>query len=151
MELLLIEKGVTANRRMNAAIRTEIEDIIDCEITIDAMKNLFDILLLELQTTGDKTIIIELKSLAKRLENFGQKQYAYSILAESKLLNAKLALIHLKINEAREFMSQAQQIADSKGLNKLARKISREHDKLIYKIDKWEDKALPCSAGIKRG
>lgn len=115
------------------------EDIIDCEITIDAMKNLFDILLLELQTTGDKAIIKELKSLAKRIENYGQKQYSYSIIAESKLLNAKLELIHLNVNRARDLMGQAQQLADDKGLNNLARKISNEHDKLIEKIDKWED------------
>jgi hypothetical protein len=53
-------------------------------------------------------------------------------------LKAKLALVKHDLNEARDLMKQAQIIAEEKGLNKLAIRISNEYDKLIDQVEYWE-------------
>jgi hypothetical protein len=62
----------------------------------------------------------------------------YAWLAETKLLQAKLALIQMKTEEARRLMVEAQHIAELHGLNLLAWGISSEHDKLLEQVDVWD-------------
>jgi len=52
---------------------------------------------------------------------------------------SKIALVENKIDEARELLTEAQRIANEYGLNKLAQRISFEHDELLDKLDKWEN------------
>ncbi|MHA2391905.1 MAG: hypothetical protein ACXAEX_08035, partial [Promethearchaeota archaeon] len=54
------------------------------------------------------------------------------------LLQAKVALITFDTNEARRFLTRAQEIAEKYGLNLIAKRISNEHDELLNKLDVWE-------------
>ncbi|MFX1316381.1 MAG: hypothetical protein ACFE9T_10995, partial [Promethearchaeota archaeon] len=51
----------------------------------------------------------------------------------------KLALINFNLKAARRFLTQAQKIAESYGLKRLAMKISHEHDELLRQITEWEN------------
>jgi len=62
----------------------------------------------------------------------------YSFLSDSMLLQAKLALINLQIDNAKKFLNQAQSIAEDHGLQLLARKISEEHDTILEQSNLWE-------------
>ena len=49
-----------------------------------------------------------------------------------------MALITFDTNEARRFLTRAQEIAEKYGLNLIAMKISNEHDELLNQLEMWE-------------
>ena len=106
---------------------------------IFAIINLCDLLLIELRITNYPEIIDEIQLYIQKLLNFAEKQQSYWILCETHLLQARLALISLDIREARQFLTQAQILAEKYGLNQLAIKISNEHDELLKKLEIWEN------------
>jgi hypothetical protein len=75
--------------------------------------------------------------LTKSLE-MAEEWHNYFWLAETKLLQAKLALIQMKFEEAKKLMVEAQRIAELRGLNLLASKISSEHDNLLKQVEIWD-------------
>ncbi len=116
------------------------EEILDHEITIEAMTNLCDVLLSELELTGDKRILGEIEDLSDKLLFISKNQYLYDVLAETYFFKAKISLLHLDINNTRLLLTKAQNTANKYGLWHLANKISNEHDTLLTHLDEWEQK-----------
>lgn len=128
------------------------EDIVLYEAHIDALLNLCDILLTDLHNTNDPEILNELQPYITRLLDIAEKNNSFSLIAETKLLEARLALLSFDIKNARKFLSKAQEIADKYGLNRLSIKISNEHDELIKQTDTWDSlkkSNLPLSERLK--
>jgi tetratricopeptide (TPR) repeat protein len=112
--------------------------IIDAELNFISLVTFCDYLLEELSDSNDLEIIDELTPLIQRLLKRAENQNSFSYLAEGKLLQAKLALIKMNLEEAKFLLTEAQKIAEKHGLNLLARKISGEHDVMLDKIDEWD-------------
>ncbi|KKM97546.1 hypothetical protein LCGC14_1166930 [marine sediment metagenome] len=106
--------------------------------TILALLNLCEVLLIELHMTGDLEVLEEIESFVAQLLDIAEKSNSYWILCETHLLQAKLALIQLDLEDAKQLFTEAQYIAEEHGLNLLARKISSEHDKLLDQLRVWE-------------
>ncbi len=115
------------------------EDIVLYEAHIDALLNLCDILLTDLQNTNDPEILNELQPYISRLLDIAEENNSFSLIAETKILEARLALLSFDIKNSRKSLSKAQEIADKYGLNRLSIKISNEHDELIKQIDMWDN------------
>ena len=115
------------------------QDIIYIETTSNALINLCDLLLLELQMTNDIEILNEINHTISRLLDIAEKNNSYSLLAETYLLQARLALLTLESKKARRLITQAQSIAEQHGLKLLAMKISNEHDELLKQQKIWEN------------
>jgi len=109
------------------------------EPRIEAIINLCDLYLTELRITSDPEIINEIQPYIQKLSNIAEKQHLYLYLAEAHLLQAKLSLLTLDLKKAKQFLTQAQRIAESYGLKRLAIKISYEHDELIRQTKMWEN------------
>ncbi len=116
------------------------EEIIDHEITVEAMKNLCEILLYELELSGDKDILREIEALSERLLEISRSEYLYDLLAETYFFKAKISLLNLETQKARLLLTKAQNIANEHDLIRLASKISNEHDSLLKNLDEWEIK-----------
>jgi tetratricopeptide (TPR) repeat protein len=114
------------------------EGISDFEGLKRALLNLCDLLLFELHATSEPEILDELQIYISQLFDAVKTSRSYSLLAETYLLQARLSLITLDMIKARQFLTKAQEIADRYGLNRLAIKISNEHDELLNKLDVWE-------------
>ncbi|MFX1490500.1 MAG: hypothetical protein ACFFBI_15220, partial [Promethearchaeota archaeon] len=114
-------------------------DVGDYDIIIIALLNLCDLLLVELRSLGMLEIIDELKFYISKLLVIAEKNHSYSILAESHLLQAKLALITFDLKDARRLIAKAQSIAEKYSLSRLAMKISIEHDDLLRHLNMWEN------------
>ena len=112
------------------------EEIINWEFTERALLHLCDIFLLELQIFNNQEVIPEINLLINRLLDFAEFQHSFRLLAETNLLQGKLALIKLNIGDARQLLTKAERIADEHGLHLLARTISNEHDKVLQQLDK---------------
>ncbi len=121
---------------------------INHSISVEAILNLCELLLIELGTTEDMSILLETKGYIAQLIEIASYNNLYPLLAETYLLQAQLALIEIKIDEAKYFISNAQQIAEEKGLRRLAIIISNEYDMILDKLDQWDDftRKLPTVA-----
>ncbi|NVM35900.1 MAG: tetratricopeptide repeat protein [Candidatus Lokiarchaeota archaeon] len=135
----------TSHRARNRAKAEEIleqlleEEDLAYEIKIGALLNLCELLLTELRITNDLEVLDELNQFIVRLLDIAEKSHSYSILCESLLIQAKLALISLNLEKAQKLLTQGQKIAEKYGFSPLARKISNEHDKLLKQLSMWEN------------
>ena len=109
------------------------------ELTIKTLIHLCDLFLTELRTTNNLEVLDEINPLINRLLEIAKKSHSYWILCETYILQARVAIITLDLNEARWFLTQAQLLAEKYGLNQLAIKISNEHDELLKKLERWEN------------
>ncbi|MHA2180356.1 MAG: tetratricopeptide repeat protein [Promethearchaeota archaeon] len=112
-------------------------DIFSREMLIFSMGNLCDLLLEELSIYNDPKVLDEILPIIKKSQKFAEETHNYAWLTNTKLLQAKLALIQMKIEDAKKLMVEAQRIADDHGFDLLAWGISTEHDKLLDQIDVW--------------
>ncbi|MFX1420256.1 MAG: tetratricopeptide repeat protein [Promethearchaeota archaeon] len=115
------------------------EEIVLYEAHIDALLNLCDLFLLDLRNTNDIEIINELRPYISQLLDIAEENNSYKLIAEVKILQARLALLTFDIKNTRKLLSEAQNIAEKYGLNRLSIKISSEHDELLKTMDLWED------------
>jgi tetratricopeptide (TPR) repeat protein len=128
------------------------EGVFVIEFIPVALINLCDILLGEFQVTNNLEILHELEPLITHLLSIAEKTRSYRIQAETYLFQAKLALLTFDVKKSRRFLTQAQQIAERRNLNKLAQEISNEHKNLIDSLESWEqlkDSEAPLSERFK--
>lgn len=99
---------------------------------------LCDIYLEELRATNNLEILEDIHPLIEKLLKWSEHTNSFIVQANIKLLQGQLSLLQMNMGDARRYLSQAQQIAETHGLNLLARKVSYEHDKLLEQLDEWE-------------
>ncbi|MHA2035540.1 MAG: tetratricopeptide repeat protein [Promethearchaeota archaeon] len=105
---------------------------------IPGLITLCDFYFQELKLTNDLTILEDIQPLVERINSEAERTNSFSLLAYVFLLNGKLSLLRLNMGDTRRYLTKAQQIADSHGLQLLAREISYEHDKLLEQLDRLE-------------
>jgi len=138
---LILKTSPRAKNRVEAEriYKEIIEELGDDFAIIDIFLQLCELLLYELQITSDLEVLNEIEYYISRLLNLAEKSSSFWILGEVYLLRAKLALIKLDFKEARQLLTQGQQIAEKYDLTLLAMKISNEHDILFKELGKWEN------------
>ncbi|MFX1476009.1 MAG: tetratricopeptide repeat protein, partial [Promethearchaeota archaeon] len=114
------------------------EAVGDLEVTTLALLHLCDVLLVELRTSYDAGVLGDVQKRVGQLLELAKEQRSNWLLAETYVLQARLALIELDLQEARRLHTQAQIMADEHGLHRLAMVISREHDVLLKQLGQWE-------------
>ena len=115
---------------------------------LNAYIHLCDMLVAEFRLNYEGEVLKELEEYIPKLLSMAEETHSYLVFCETFILQAKLALLHLDLNSARRFLTQAQKIAESKGIKRLAIKISFEHDKLIEQLKIWnslKDSETPIS------
>jgi tetratricopeptide (TPR) repeat protein len=104
-----------------------------------AIVSLCDLLLEELSIYNNPEIFEEINYLISQLLKIAEKNNSFSMMSEAYLLQGRVALIKLNLDDARQNLTKAQQIADDHDLTLLARKISHEHDKLVQELETWQN------------
>lgn len=106
---------------------------------IDVLIHLCDLLLSEYRFNNNNEVLDELNHYIAKLMNIAEKSHSYITFCETFILQAKLALLNFNTKAARRFLTQAQKIAESHGIKRLAMKISNEHDELLRQKELWEN------------
>ena len=114
------------------------EKIINYELTVDAMLNLCELLLDELQISGSEEVITEVKEWSNRLLEIAKTQHSYVLLVETYLLQSKLALLELDLQKAQELLDQALLLSKEKNLGKLSMILTIEQESIQKQLSKWE-------------
>ncbi|MHA2394656.1 MAG: tetratricopeptide repeat protein, partial [Promethearchaeota archaeon] len=107
MNALLLKTSTRAKNRVKAEeIFKEIIEEEGVLLKIDALLELCDLLLVELRITNDAEVLKEIKTNLKLILEFSEKTNSFWFLAETYLLQAKVALITFDTNEARRFLTR---------------------------------------------
>ncbi len=139
---LILKRGTRLAKKASAEnlLRNVIEsEVVSHELTVSAILHLCELLIQELKITDEPDLWTEVRSLMKRLLNIAKSQDSHLLLAETYWLQSKLALIDLELKEAKTMMNQAQFMAEEKGLERLAVRISNEYDELLNNLEKLEE------------
>ncbi|MDO8055396.1 MAG: hypothetical protein Q6361_00905, partial [Candidatus Hermodarchaeota archaeon] len=96
------------------------------------------LLLSELKMTGEEELFEDIKSLTQQLLEIAKSQASDSLLAETYLLQSKLAMIELDMGRAQKLLTQAIQLAVEKGLDIIASNLKKEQNLLQSQVQKWE-------------
>ncbi|MFX1566967.1 MAG: hypothetical protein ACFFCV_01220 [Promethearchaeota archaeon] len=109
------------------------------DLPINSYIHLCDLLFSEYQISNNDDVLDEINDNITQLLVIAEKSHSYLVFCEVFILQAKLALLTFKIKEARRLLTQAQRIAESYGITRLAMKISHEHDELLTQLNIWEN------------
>ena len=107
------------------------EGIVDSDLTIFTMLNLCEFLILELKGSGEREVLIEIQTLLEKLYEIATEQESHSLLIDILILQSKLALLEFNFSNAGDFLTDAREIAEKKGLNEFLLKISYLQHELV--------------------
>ncbi|MHA1256864.1 MAG: tetratricopeptide repeat protein [Promethearchaeota archaeon] len=107
-------------------------------VTNSALIGLCNLYFEEYRIFNQMEILEDIQPLIDHLQRNARDSNSYSLLANMKLIQAKLALLQINMVDARKLLTEAQNIADKHGLQLLAGEISREHDRLLEELKLWE-------------
>ncbi|MFX0062802.1 MAG: tetratricopeptide repeat protein [Candidatus Hermodarchaeota archaeon] len=115
------------------------EEVIDVKLTTGTLLILCKLLLDDLKIANNQINLNKIKNLINDLLKIAQQQQLPRLIAEIYLLKSKLRLIEQDVKAARTLLTQSQDLAEKKGLSRLAMKISREHDFLLEQLSNWDE------------
>lgn len=134
-----------ASSRMRGKVRAQeifeqvaAEETSEHWLTVMAMLNLCEILLDELKAYGEEGVLQEVKSLGEKLSSIAQQQQSSSLVIETLILQAKLAMVDGDLTAAVQFLDKAGTIAEDKRLGLLTEKVSTERQLLDEQFEKWQ-------------
>jgi len=114
------------------------EDVTAIGITTGAILELCELLFKELGISNDTKILEDINSLISRMHKIAEHQHSFLWFARATFFQAKVELLQADTGKARRYLSQAQQLAQKYGFQRLAQEISNEHDKLLDQQEVWE-------------
>jgi hypothetical protein len=141
-EALVLKASPRARYRVKAEELFEqvaAEKVVWHELTVEALLNLCDLLLTELRASNDPELLREIQGHVDRLQDVATHQGSSWLLAETYVLQTKLTLMNLNLEDARRLLDQAQQLAEKHGLHRLAMQISSECNTLLDQRGQWKD------------
>ncbi|MHA2266931.1 MAG: tetratricopeptide repeat protein [Promethearchaeota archaeon] len=133
-----------ASSRMRDHVEAEyllkkiVEQNTSIYITNSALIGLCDWYFEEFRISNQMEILDDIQPLINQLQRNAKHLNSYSLLANMKLLQAKLCLLQVNMIGARKLLTEAQDIANEHGLQFLAGEISIEHDRLLEELKLWE-------------
>ncbi|MDH5402495.1 MAG: tetratricopeptide repeat-containing sensor histidine kinase, partial [Candidatus Heimdallarchaeota archaeon] len=108
-----IQKQITAKSIFDDILKTE---IVDFKFTTTAILKLCDYLLLEYKSFEKTEVLGELETLIHRLYEIAEEQGNHIILIDALLIQAKIAEIQLDFVMSNEYLNQAEEISEIKGI-----------------------------------
>ncbi|MCK4382842.1 MAG: tetratricopeptide repeat protein [Candidatus Lokiarchaeota archaeon] len=139
LALVLKTSSRTHNRaKSEELLKQIIEEQISTHFNLGALIHLCDLFLIELRITNDLEILDDLQPYIDQLLDFAEKNQSYTILCETYLLQARIALLTFDIKKTRRLLIQAHQIAKRHDLRRLAGIILDEHEELINQLHTWK-------------
>jgi tetratricopeptide (TPR) repeat protein len=149
----LKEKGGSANRaEAEKLLKFLISDATYPDTIISSLIYLCEFYLEELNLFEDPEVLKKVSPLIERLYKISKEQRMYGTISETKLLQAKVALIQMDFEETERLLTQAQRVAELYGISLTAQKISSEHDNYLVKLNEWKrlkDRDAPLSERLK--
>ncbi|MFX1305157.1 MAG: hypothetical protein ACFE9X_17510 [Promethearchaeota archaeon] len=88
--------------------------------------------------TNHIELLNEIQSYINQIMDISKNQHSYWMLSETFLLQAKLKLIIFKFEEAQKLLTEAYDVAEKYGQERLVKRILNEQDEFSKNFIKWE-------------
>ena len=123
------------------------------ETSLMAKLNLCDLLVAELQSFGEQEAFTDVSKIINEIHETARKEHSYNLMAQTYLLKSKIALIDLDIDQSKEMLTKAEEIAKNKELGKLLITIQDDQQLLIKNLTQWTafaNENLPLMERVKK-
>jgi tetratricopeptide (TPR) repeat protein len=148
---LLLRNSVIRDERLES--KKILEDVIlipdlKFDLLVITILNLCELLLLEIKEEENPELLIQLSNITEELHVRAIQHNVFHVIAQTLWLQSQIALLNLDVTKARILMTKAQAFAEEKNLEKLAIRISNDHDIVLEQLDLWDNmlKELPVIA-----
>ncbi|MFQ5979406.1 MAG: tetratricopeptide repeat protein [Candidatus Heimdallarchaeota archaeon] len=116
------------------------EEILQHEITVLAMLNLCELLILEMKISEDEEVLLlEINKLTNRFYDIAHRQNSAWLSVVAFMLQAKMAMVEGNLEAASNLLEKAHMLASEKKLGNLLTKVEHERTILQEELDKWEE------------
>lgn len=145
--LYLYSKGLFLkdSRRLTNRIQAQniFKELISGEetfiFTINSITFYLELLVDELKQSNSESVLVEIERVNARFRKLAETDFSQFLVIQGLLIDAKISIIKLEFNKARQLLSYAQILAEQKGFRILSQDISREHDNFLTKLNQWEN------------
>ena len=114
------------------------EEIVDHALAVRVMFELSELLINELKAYGKQEVFYEVKELIHRLDEEAYQQKSHSLMIDTSILQAKLAMVEGDLDKSQQFLDQGEQIIKEKAIPQLTNKVLKEKEELNYQYETWE-------------
>ncbi|MCG3221852.1 MAG: tetratricopeptide repeat protein [Candidatus Heimdallarchaeota archaeon] len=151
-EAIILKNSIISRDRVRAEVLFDqiLQEDLNFYFHIQVLFHLCDLLLKELKETSDEKILDKLQKNVSKLIEIGSSANLPYLIAEILWFKSQLSLLDLDIEKARKLLDQALQIAEKKGLNRLALKIAKSREQLIKQKVELEELGTESSSISKR-
>jgi hypothetical protein len=119
------------------------EEVLDINLTVLAMLNLCELLILEIQySKKPEELLKQVTALSQKFLEIAEKQHSSALIVMAMLLQTKLALVHGDFEEASRLLSSSKELASEKKLGNLLNQVKAEQEAVQAELDKWDDLIL---------
>ncbi len=99
--------------------------------------SLCELLIFELQSTGDENVLNEVKSTLNKVQSTSQRKESPLLLIRTLQLTSKFSLIEGEAQTADDVLTQALSIAEEHGIFPLIESIQKEKKAIQSEMEKW--------------
>ena len=150
---MVLRKGKTKGSLLKAEknLRYIIEDEIRYhDITVKALLMLSEILLDKFENTNNLRIVNDINRNIRKITTITKNTNSYSLLVESLLIEAKIALFFFNFNVSQQYLEKALKIANKFELNRLKIKVLNEYDVFFNNYSFWENLSKKDQENFKK-
>ncbi|MHA2232990.1 MAG: tetratricopeptide repeat protein [Candidatus Hodarchaeales archaeon] len=130
----IIDKAQAQEKLLELTVKEDIE----ATIKILALLNLFDLLLLEWKVSEAEETLQEIHALLERIKAIAKSQEMISLIIETNLLQATIALIEGHMTQTDSFLIEAIALAKNHNLTHLIAKIQHLRSQIASQIQEWQ-------------
>lgn len=147
LKALVLKMSNVISDRIQAEVLLEqlLKEELNYKLLTGTLFSLCELLILELKESSVKEILEKILKYVNELHNFAKLTNSYTLIIETLWLQSQLALLELNVKKAEDLLSQANLIAEKRGLERLRLKISNDKMKLdnkTVKLNKLEKSTL---------
>jgi hypothetical protein len=113
--------------------------IVHHEIKALAMIHLCELLLDELRLYGDDAVFQETQNIINELYKLGKKHQTYPLIIQTLMLKTQIAVWEGELNIATKYATQAELLAEEKGLSLLGTQVTQVQQQLESEFIKAQE------------
>jgi tetratricopeptide (TPR) repeat protein len=137
-------KYLKASSRLKNKVKAQelIQQIIDDEssmyvVTVEALLDQCELLLFEMKTSGDEELLQEVKQISVNLVEITQKNNFFSLLVNTRLLQAQCEMVDGNLQKAMDLLLKAQSTAKEHNLHQYIVRVDSERKHFEQELEKW--------------
>ena len=132
-EAIILKNSTTSRDKVRAEVLFDqlLQEDLKYLFHIQALFHLCELLLNELKETSDEKISSKLQKYVNKIIELATKNKITNLIVESLWFKSQLSLLIPDFEKARELLTQALNIAEDKGLIRLALKITKSKENLF--------------------